>query len=97
MRDKKIDVRVSDEEKKQINDKAKSCGLSNSEFLRRLAFDKKITSKLTPEEIDNYKTLRIFYSNFSSIANMFKKSDPQLNQEVRKVAKLVQSHLMKMQ
>lgn len=51
MKNEVIKFRVSKIEKKIIEKKSKDAGLTTSDFLRRLAFEKKIKNRLTQEEI----------------------------------------------
>ena len=70
-----IKFRVTKLEQAIIKKKAKDSGIAVSELLRRLALGYKLTSKLSPEEIEVYKTLANFSSNFTRISNLFKLGD----------------------
>ena len=50
-----IKLRCSNFEKKLLKVKAKKCGLTLSEYIRKVAFKEKITERLTDEHIDMYK------------------------------------------
>lgn len=75
MKNEVIKFRVSKIEKRIIEKKSKEAGLTTSDFLRRLAFEKKIKNRLTQEEIECYKTLSKFSENFRNISNLFKLGD----------------------
>lgn len=98
MRNYIIKFRVSKIEKKIIERKARLAGLSVSEFLRRIALDKKIKSRLTDEEIDCYKTLTKYANNFRSISNFFKLGDVENTKIVTlETSKLIREHFKKLQ
>lgn len=97
MKDQILKFRVTDIEVKLIKYKAKKAGLDVSEFLRRLAFEKEIRARLTPEEIKCYHTLIEYANNFRRIANLIKKNDQkQLKKEVLETAELIKKHLEKL-
>ena len=88
-----IKFRCSLFEKKLLRIKAKKSGLSISEYCRRAAFGDKIIERLTEEQIDIYKMLIKYSINFKLIGNMFRKRNPQLAEEVTKLAKEIRNHL----
>ena len=83
-------------EKKLLKNRAKRSGLTLSEYLRRVAFEKKITERLTEDEILIYSTLVKFHNNFKSIGNMYRKRNPKLTEEVYRLANEIKSHLQKL-
>lgn len=92
-----IKFRVSKLEQAIIKKKAKDAGIAVSELLRRLALDYKLTSKLSTEEIEVYKTLTTFSSNFARIGNLFKLGDVEgVKKEALEASKLIREHLMKL-
>lgn len=98
MRNYIIKFRVSKIEKKIIERKARLAGLSVSEFLRRIALDKEIKSRLTDEEIDCYKTLTKYADNFRRISNFFKLGDVENTKIVTlETSKLIREHFTKLQ
>lgn len=74
-------------EKKLLINRAKNSGLTLSEYFRRVAFEKKITERLTEDEIEIYKTLVRFHNNFKSIGNMYRKRNPKLTEKVYGLAR----------
>ena len=62
-----IKFRCSLYEKKILKVKARKCGLTLSEYFRRVALEQKITERLTDEQIDIYKMLIKYHNNFKSI------------------------------
>ncbi len=88
-----IKFRCSIYEKKLLRIKAKRCGLTLSEYFRRVALEQKITARLTEEQIDIYKMLINYHNNFKSIGNMFKKRNPKLTEMVYELANKIKGHL----
>ncbi len=80
-------------EKKLLRVKAKSCGLSLSEYIRCSVFEKEIVERFSEEHITIYKMLIKYHNNFKSIGNMFKKRDPKLTQKVHELADEIKNHL----
>ncbi|WP_417886691.1 mobilization protein MbpA [Zunongwangia sp.] len=91
----KIEFRTTKYQKKLIAIRAKKCGLSVSEFCRRSALDKKITERLSDEQIEIYKMLIRYNLNFTRISNMFKKRNPALSKEVEKLTIQIKNELQK--
>ena len=103
-RSKKKGVAIKDEiikfrctlyEKKLLTQKAKSAGLTLSEYFRRVAFEQKIVERLSDSEIEIYQMLVKYHNNFKAISNLFKKKNPSLNKEVLEVAKAIKEQLKK--
>ena len=88
-----IKFRCSFYEKKLLKIKAKRCGLTLSEYFRRVALEQKITERLTEEQIGIYKMLINYHNNFKSIGNMFRKRNPKLTEMVYGLANEIKSHL----
>lgn len=88
-----IKFRCSFYEKKLLKIKAKRCGLTLSEYFRRVALEQKITERLTEEQIGIYKMLVNYHNNFKSIGNMFKKRNPKLTEMVYELANEIKGHL----
>ena len=97
MRNYIIKLRVSKIEQALIKKKAKDAGITVSELLRSLALDYKLTSKLSTEEIEVYKTLTTFSSNFARISNLFKLGDVDgFKNETLETSRIIREHLMKL-
>ncbi|HAT66033.1 MAG TPA: hypothetical protein DCS66_15790 [Flavobacteriaceae bacterium] len=86
-------LRCSNFEKKLLKVKAKKCGLTLSEYIRKVAFKEKITERLTDEHIDMYKMLVRYHNSFKSIGNMYKKRNPNLTEKVHQLADEIKIHL----
>jgi hypothetical protein len=98
MKNEFIKIRVSRIEKKIIERKSNKAGLSVSEFVRRLAFEKELKSRLSEEEIECYKSLSKYADNFRRISNLFKLGDVTgMKQETMEVGRLIREHLKKFQ
>ena len=70
MKSQIIKFRVTKIEQKIIQRKADRAGISVSEFLRRLAFEKEFKSRLSDDELECYKTLSKYADNFRRISNL---------------------------
>ncbi len=90
-----IKFRCTIYEKKILKVKAKKSGLTLSEYCRKIAFEEKITERLTDEQIDIYKMLVTYHNNFKSIGNMFHKRNPELTKTVLELANEIKNHLKK--
>lgn len=91
---KRIEIRVSSFEKKLLQIKASEVGLSLSEYMRSSSLGKSIVRPPTTEEMEVYLLLKNYQSNFSRIANIFKKMDyPQLEVEILEVKAEIMKHL----
>ena len=98
MKNQFIKFRVSALEKRIIEKKSGRAGLSVSEFVRRLAFEKDLKSRLTEEEIECYKNLSRYADNFRRISNLFKLGDVTgMKQETLEASRLIREHLKKFQ
>lgn len=89
-----VQFRCSVYEKKLLRVKAKKSGLSISEYCRRAAFDDRIIERLSEEQIEAYKLLVQYQSNFKRIGNMFRRRNPKLADEVDQLAKEIRKHLL---
>lgn len=89
-----IKFRCTPFEKATIEVKAQNAGLKVAEFARATALEKKITYKLTDEELEAYKTLTEFKSNFNRIGNLIK-SQSDIREEAKTLIKLLEEHLKK--
>lgn len=90
-----IKFRCTIYEKKVLKVKAKKSGLTLSEYCRKVAFEEKITERLSDEQIDIYKMLVSYHNNFKSIGNMFNKRNPELTKTVILLANEIRNHLKK--
>ena len=91
-----IKFRVSKIEQKIIQKKSERAGLSVSEMMRRLAFEKELKSRLTEDEILCYKTLSKYADNFRRISNLFKLGDTTgVKNETLNACKVIREHIEK--
>lgn len=88
-----IKFRCSIYEKKLLRKRAERAGLSLSEYCRSTAFGRSIVERLTEEQMECYKTLITYKTNFTRIGNMFKRHNPKLAEEVQKLASEIRIHL----
>ena len=89
-----VQFRCSIYEKKLLRVKADRSGLSISEYCRRAAFDDRIIERLTQEQIEMFKMLSRYETNFKLIGNMFRKRNPKLADEVVQLASEIRRHLL---
>lgn len=95
IKDEIIKFRCTTYEKKLLIIKAKTTGLTLSEYFRRVAFEQKIVERLTDAEIEIFQMLIKYHNNFKMISNSFKKKDAKLTQEILEVAKAIKEQLKK--
>ena len=88
-----IQIRCSIYEKKLLKRRAARAGISLSEYLRSTAFERNIIERVTPEQLEFYRLLVQYKTNFSRISSMFKKRDPQLAATVKSLAEDIRTHL----
>ena len=89
-----VQFRCSIYEKKLLRVKANKSGLSISEYCRRAAFEDRIIERLTQEQIEMYKMLTKYETNFKRIGNMYRKRNPKLADEVVQLASEIRQHLL---
>ncbi|MCK0135974.1 MULTISPECIES: mobilization protein MbpA [Flavobacteriaceae] len=94
MKNEFVQFRCSIYEKKLLRVKADRSGLSISEYCRRAAFDDRIIERLTQEQIEMFKMLSRYETNFKLIGNMFRKRNPKLADEVVQLASEIRRHLL---
>lgn len=92
-RTKRIDVRCSYFEQLALQSKADEVGLPLSEYLRRCGLDKLIPPALTAEELEVYKELKRYATNFVQIANFIKNKDQRLFAEIKYLVKVFNDEL----
>ncbi|SDB26725.1 hypothetical protein SAMN03097699_0393 [Flavobacteriaceae bacterium MAR_2010_188] len=92
-----VKFRCSVYEKKLLNVKASSCGMTLSEYIRRTIFEKEITERFTDDHIQLYKMLLKYHNNFKSIGNMYRNRNPKLTEAVYELANEIKAHLKKFQ
>jgi hypothetical protein len=90
-----IQIRCSIYEKKLLQRRAARAGISLSEYIRAAAFERNIIERISPEQLECYKTLVHYKNNFTRIGNMFRKRDPKLAFAVESLADEIRSHLKK--
>ena len=88
-----IQFRCSIYEKKVLKKRAERAGVSLSEYCRSSAFGNSLMERLTPEQLECYKMLITYKTNFKRISNMFKRKDPKLAWEVEQLADQIRNHL----
>ncbi len=96
-RTNKIEVRCTLVEKSILKNKAAKAGITLSSYLRKVGLNQKLESKLSNEEIEIYKDLHQYHSNFTKIRNLLKNKDSTFAQEIMNVANLIKAHLKKFQ
>lgn len=92
-----VKFRCSIYEKKLLKVKAKSCGLTLSEYIRRTVLEQTIAERFSEEHIELYKMIIKYHNNFKSIGNMYKKRNPKLTETVYDLANEIKTHLKKFQ
>lgn len=64
-----INVRVTESEKKKLNRFAKRCGLSLSEYLRKVGLNKKLSEKPNEKLYEVYVLINDLQQDFYSLSN----------------------------
>lgn len=75
MKSKKIEIRVSLEERDEIFQKSVKAGLSVSEYLRRSALDKKLNVRFSEEELEAWKNLTYISTALKNLGNILSKDN----------------------
>ncbi|TKD66792.1 ribbon-helix-helix protein, CopG family [Flavobacterium sp. ASW18X] len=90
-----IKFRCSLMEKRILQEKAKKCDLSLSEFIRRCALEQVTVERLSDDEIELYKMLIKYHNNFKAIGNLMRGRNQGLTLMVYDTAKEIKLHLKK--
>lgn len=89
----KIQLRLTSFEKKLLKIKAEDSGLTLSEFVLSSALNRQIKPPMTSEELEVYKDLKQYQTNFARISNLIKGKEKGLNEEIEQTIKLINQHL----
>ena len=94
---KKLEFRLSLTEALVIKKNAEKAGCSVSEYLRSTALNYELYHRLTPEELEVYRTLNKYADNFRRIGNLFKQGNmPGVKELSIETAQLITKHLSKL-
>lgn len=95
-KDKEIKLRLSEEDKKEIEKRAKKTGLSMSEYLRRTALNRKINVRFSDEEIEAWKNLTSISNSLKNLSNILNKEHREhLIFEIRNINEQIKKELKK--
>ncbi|UWW97663.1 MAG: hypothetical protein NMK33_06580 (plasmid) [Candidatus Cardinium sp.] len=89
-----LSIRLYPTEKIAIKLLAKNCGLSLSDYLRKIGLNQTIKSRFTPEELSVYQMLVDYRNHFSRISNLIK-DQLDFKKEVRYIIEKIDHHLNK--
>lgn len=64
-----INIRVTDSEKRKMENAARKCGLSLSAYLRKLGLGKQVSATLPQEFYEAYRGLTALRDNFKSLSD----------------------------
>ncbi|WP_373747967.1 hypothetical protein [Kaistella sp.] len=96
MKSKKIEIRVSLEERDEIFQKSVKAGLSVSEYLRRSALDKKLNVRFSEEELEAWKNLTYISTALKNLGNILSKDNrEELIVELRKINERLKVEILK--
>lgn len=90
-----IQFKVTPIEKRLIQRSADKLNMTISDLCRNAVLDIKVYKPLSDEELEVYKSLVRYKTDFDRIANYFKNSDPLFSVELLKVADEIKIHLQK--
>ena len=94
-RDQSIQFMVTHLEKKAVQLNAEKLNTNVSNLCRQSLFNIRIYKPLSDDDIEVYKTLVRYKTDFDRIATYFKNSDPHFADEVLRVARELKEHLQK--
>ncbi len=95
-RDKKIEIRVSEIEKKEIFQKAEKVGVNTSEYLRKSGLEKKLNYRFSKEEIDAWKDLTTISNSLKNLSNILSKENrEELIRELRWINEQIKIEIKK--
>ena len=85
-RSERIEIRCDIFQKEVIKMKAKESNMSVSEYMLYCGLGRQLPKPMTSEELEAFKELKQFQTNFARISNFIKKYDDEsLKQEVREL------------
>jgi len=93
-REEEIKIRCTGLEKKVIQQSAKAANMQTAEYVRATALHQKISYKLTDDEIEIYKMLVHYRTNFSRIGNLLREQKS-IQEEVKELVNAIDTHLKK--
>jgi len=94
-REKYVKLRVTALEKKVLFNKAKLTSSSFSDYARNVLFGHRVSSKLSEEELINFKMLHRFNKDLINLKNWFSKKDPRLSSEIEHTCLEIRKQLNK--
>lgn len=94
-REKYVKLRVTALEKKVLFNKAKLTSSSFSDYARSVLLGHRISSKLSEEELNNFKMLHRFNKDLINLKNWFSKRDPRLSVEIEQTCIEIRKQLNK--
>lgn len=95
-RNKKIEIRVSEDEKNQITRKAEDTGLKISEYVRKTCLEKHLNSRFTEEEIEAWKNLTFISTALKNLTNILSKENrDELITELKKINEHIKIEIQK--
>ena len=93
---KKIEVRVTENEKNEIRKKAIKAGLDISEYIRKVALEKKLAKRFSDEEMEAYKHLADISMSLKNLGNILNKENrEELVNEIRRINEKIKSEVLK--
>ena len=92
-KNEKIQIRLTSFEKTLLKIKAEDSGLTLSEFVLSSALNRQIKPPMTEGELEVYKDLKQYQTNFARISNLIKGKENGLNEEIEQTIKLINQHL----
>ena len=96
-RNNKINIFLSDEEKRIFDEKAKSSGLNKSEFFRKIILGYKLKEKPDPEFYEMLKLLRGMAINVNQIAMLYNQTHNFRGNDFIAVANQINKFILDMQ
>lgn len=88
-----INIRVTPFDKVVIQANAKELNISVAEYLTTLGTRRQLPKAMSSEELEEWKRLKTYETNFARISNFMKHKSPELEREIREVTKGIKEAL----
>lgn len=81
----RLTIRISPFDKNIIKAHSKELDISASEYLVRCGTKRKLPKPISEEELEAWKLLKGYQTNFQRISNLIKNRNPALDAEIQKI------------
>lgn len=96
MKNRKIEIRVTEDERRKISEKAENTGLNISEYMRKSALEKYLHNRFSKEEIEAWKNLTSISTALKNLSNILsKESREELIYELKFINEQIKKEIQK--